>query len=155
MFPAPAIHWFVHPQSVLEYGWEEGVQEVLNEPAALCDVSSNTSGTWQAGYLASNYRTQGEQTTAQSVWLNLAKFRQFGKTVKVFGYYLRVYLVLGKILNLIGHIFRIFGKFSLLLLVQYCLSPPSHWQKSFATFGLGSSLRHLVANWKKYPCQFH
>ena len=28
-------------------------------------------------------------------------------------------------------------------------------QKSLATFGLGSSLRILVTNWKKYPCQFH
>ena len=30
-----------------------------------------------------------------------------------------------------------------------------HWQKTFATFGLGSSLQLLVANWKKYPCEFH
>ena len=35
------------------------------------------------------------------------------------------------------------------------LSTPSHWQKSFATFGLGSSSQILVPNWKKYPCQFH
>ena len=35
------------------------------------------------------------------------------------------------------------------------LSPPSHWQKSFVTFGLGSSLSLLVAIRKKYPCQFH
>ena len=28
---------------------------------------------------------------------------------------------------------------------NWILSPPSHWQKSFATF----------ANWKKYPCQYH
>ena len=32
---------------------------------------------------------------------------------------------------------------------------PSQWQKSFATFGLGSSSQILVPNWKKYPCQFH
>ena len=32
---------------------------------------------------------------------------------------------------------------------------PSHWQKSFATFSLGSNSQILVANWKKYPCQFH
>ena len=31
----------------------------------------------------------------------------------------------------------------------------SQRQKSFVTFGLGSSLQILVANWKKYPCQFH
>ena len=43
----------------------------------------------------------------------------FGKTLKAFGYYLWVYFVLGKLLNLIGHIFRILGKFSLLLLAQY------------------------------------
>ena len=35
------------------------------------------------------------------------------------------------------------------------LTPLSHWQKSFVTFGLGSSSQILVANWKKYPCQFH
>ena len=35
------------------------------------------------------------------------------------------------------------------------LPPPSHWQKSFVTFGLGSSLPLLVANQKKYPCKFH
>ena len=28
-------------------------------------------------------------------------------------------------------------------------------KKSFMTYGLGSSLQILVANWKKYPCQFH
>ena len=33
--------------------------------------------------------------------------------------------------------------------------PQTHWQKSFATFGPGSSLRHLVANWKKYPSKIH
>ena len=35
------------------------------------------------------------------------------------------------------------------------LSPPSHWQKSFAVFGLGYSTLLLVANWKKYPSKFH
>ena len=30
-----------------------------------------------------------------------------------------------------------------------------HSQKSFATFGLGSTSWILVTNWKKYPCQFH
>ena len=35
------------------------------------------------------------------------------------------------------------------------LSPLNHWQKSFMTFGLGSSSQHLVANWKKYPHKFH
>ena len=38
---------------------------------------------------------------------------------------------------------------------KYILSPPSHWQKSFTTFSLGSSLWLLVTNWKKYPWQFH
>ena len=35
------------------------------------------------------------------------------------------------------------------------LSPLTHWQKSFTTFGLGSSLPLLVANWKRYPRKFH
>ena len=30
-----------------------------------------------------------------------------------------------------------------------------HWQKTFATFSLGSSLQLLVANLKKYPCKIH
>ena len=40
-------------------------------------------------------------------------------------------------------------------LLMLFLSPLSHWQKSFATFGLGCSLQLLVANWKKYPRKFH
>ena len=44
-------------------------------------------------------------------------------------------------------------KKTLLLLWGY-LSPPSHRQKSFETFGLGSTLQILVANWKKIPASF-
>ena len=40
-------------------------------------------------------------------------------------------------------------------MIVYILSPPSRWQKSFATFGLGSSSQLLVANWKKYPHECH
>ena len=39
--------------------------------------------------------------------------------------------------------------------IIFCLSPPSHWQKSFMSFSLGSSSWLLVANWKKYPHEFH
>ena len=39
--------------------------------------------------------------------------------------------------------------------IIFFLSPLSHWQKSFTTFGLGSNLWILVTNWKKYPCQIH
>ena len=39
--------------------------------------------------------------------------------LKVFGYSLKVYFELGKILNLIGQIFMILNKFSLLLMAQY------------------------------------
>ena len=34
------------------------------------------------------------------------------------------------------------------------LSRPSHWQKSFVTFGLGSSSQILVANWKNIHASF-
>ena len=54
-----------------------------------------------------------------SVWPKLAKFRHFGKTLKVFGYSLRVCFVLGKIVNLFGQIFMMLDTFSLLLMAQY------------------------------------
>ena len=44
---------------------------------------------------------------------------RIGKTIKIFGYSLRVYFILGKILTLIGQIFMILDKFSLLLMAQY------------------------------------
>ena len=49
---------------------------------------------------------------------DLGKFRHFGKTSKLFGYYLRVYFVLGKILNPIWHILGYWAKFSLFLSAQ-------------------------------------
>ena len=39
--------------------------------------------------------------------------------------------------------------------MMFNLYPDVHWQKTFAAFGLGSSLWLLVVNWKKYPCKFH
>ena len=53
------------------------------------------------------------------VWPDLAKFRQFGKTLKVFGYSLRIYFVLANILILIGQIFMILDKFTFLLIAKY------------------------------------
>ena len=47
----------------------------------------------------------------------------------------------------------LFGKGLIGLFLK--LEPMSHWQISFATFGLGSSSWLLVANWKKYPREFH
>ena len=66
-----------------------------------------------------------------SVWPDLAKFCHLGLTLKVFGYSLRVYFVLGKILTLIGQIFMTLDKFSWLLMAQYCkdnLAIWSHWK---------------------------
>ena len=37
------------------------------------------------------------------------------------------------------------------VLLIWILSPPSHWQKSFVTFGLGYNLQIFVANWKNIP----
>ena len=53
------------------------------------------------------------------VWPDLAKFGHWGKTLIAFGYSLRVYFVFGKILTLIGLIFMILDKISLLLMAQY------------------------------------
>ena len=64
-------------------------------------------------------------------WQDLAKFCHLGKTLKAFGYSLRVYFVLGKILTLIGQIFMTLEKFSWLLMAQYCkdnLAIWSHWK---------------------------
>ena len=52
------------------------------------------------------------------MWPDLAKFRHFGKTLKVFGYYLMVYFALGIFLNIIGQIFMTLDKFSLLLMAR-------------------------------------
>ena len=40
---------------------------------------------------------------------------------------------------------------------KWCLTyiPMFTDKKTFAAFGLGSSLWLLVVNWKKYPCKFH
>ena len=62
-----------------------------------------------------------------TVWPDLAKFRHLGKTYKVFGYYLRVYFVFCKILTLIGQMFMILDKFSLLLMVQYWKDNLANW----------------------------
>ena len=59
------------------------------------------------------------------------KFHHFGKTLKVFGYLLKVYFALGKILNLIGQIYITLDKFSLMLMGIYWkdnLAIWSHWQ---------------------------
>ena len=61
------------------------------------------------------------------VWPDLAKFVHLGKTSKVFGYSLRVYFVLGKILTLSGQTFMILDKFPLLLMAQY-------WKDNLATW---------------------
>ena len=50
-------------------------------------------------------------------------------------------------------LFGPFGIQHLGLNAQY--SPVTPEPLIFPTFGLGSSLQILVANWKKYPCQFH
>ena len=70
----------------------------------------------------------------RSVWPDLAKFSHFVKTLKLFDYSLMVYFVLGKILNLIGQIFMILDRFSLLLMAQYWkdnLAIWSHWIRYF------------------------
>ena len=73
----------------------------------------------------------------QSVtWLFNTSVTRFGEisplwqNFKSLWLFLRVYFVLGKILNPTGHIFRILGKFSLFLLAQYWrnnLAIWSHW----------------------------
>ena len=47
------------------------------------------------------------------------KFATLAKLKKVFGYSFRVYFVLAKILILIGQIFMILDKFTLLLMAKY------------------------------------
>ena len=37
--------------------------------------------------------------TSRAVWPDLAKFHHFGKTLIVFGYSLKIYFLLGKVLN--------------------------------------------------------
>ena len=65
-------------------------------------------------------------------------WRNFAKTLKVFGYFLWVYFVFCKFLILIRHIFRILDKFSLLLMPQYwkdnlaIWSFQSWWSRSWA-----------------------
>ena len=38
---------------------------------------------------------------------------------------------------------------------NFIVSPEIHKHKTLATFGLGSNLQLLVANWKKFPCECH
>ena len=52
------------------------------------------------------------------MWLDLAKFWHFGKIMQVFSNILKVYLVLGKILNLLHDIFRPLGNFVLLQMAK-------------------------------------
>ena len=54
-------------------------------------------------------------------------WRNFAKTLKVFGYFLWVYFVFCKFLILIRHIFRILDKFSLLLMPQYWKDNLANW----------------------------
>ena len=67
-------------------------------------------------------RLPGHKFTSQAVWPDLARFHHFSKTLKVFGYSLSVYFVLGQILNLIGQIFMIFDKFWLFLMAQHLVT---------------------------------
>ena len=54
----------------------------------------------------------------QSMWPDLAKFRHFGNILKVFGDYVRAFLVLGKNLNLLWSTFYAIGQ---ILIVAYGL----------------------------------
>ena len=79
------------------------------------------------------------------MWPDLAKFRHFGKTSKVFGYSLRVYFVLAKILILIGQIFMILDQFTLLLMAKY-------WKDYLVIWSHWNQCRHIATKFSiKYP----
>ena len=49
------------------------------------------------------------QDESEAVWPDLEKFRQFGKTLQVFGKFLTVHFLFGKILSLLWQICVIIG----------------------------------------------
>jgi len=81
--------------------------------------------------------------TSKSVWPDLAKFGHLGKTLKAFGYSLRLYFVFGKILTLIGQIFMILDKISLLIMAQY-------WKDNLAIWSHCSKCTPTRSNHKDF-----
>ena len=61
------------------------------------------------------------------MWPDFAKIRHLGKTLKVFGYSLRVYFVFGNTLTLTVQIFMILDKLSLLVMAQYSKDNLAIW----------------------------
>ena len=57
--------------------------------------------------------------SSPAVWPDLAKFLSFGKKFKVFGNFWRINLALGKILNLLGPIIMLLGKYSLFYTAKF------------------------------------
>ena len=78
-------------------------------------------------------RTEGDDRckwTEGPVWPYLAKFCHFGETISLWQF-LHVYLIFGKIVNLLWPTFMLLGKSSLLQRVKYCknnLAISSHWE---------------------------
>ena len=65
---------------------------------------------------------QAETPTAHPlalVWPDLLKFYHFDKFWTFFGYFMRVYLVSGKIVNIFRQLLMLLGKFSLLKMAKY------------------------------------
>ena len=90
---------------------EVGILPLANDRSTDCRLTKS-----HRTHLSSDiWTTRGKC----KVWPDLANFRHLGKTLKVFGYSLRVYFVFGKTLTLIGQIFMKLNKFSLLLMAQY------------------------------------
>ena len=67
----------------------------------------------------------------QTVWPDLAKFGHLVKTLKAFGYSIKVNFVFGKILTLTGQIFMILDKISLLLMAQNWKDNLAIWSHFF------------------------
>ena len=63
-------------------------------------LSSNKFSDWLIGQVADD---------SPSVWPDLARFRHFGKSLQVFGKFLTVYFLFGKILSLLWPIRDIIG----------------------------------------------
>ena len=63
----------------------------------------------------------------QPVWPDWVQFCRFAKISKVFGYFLRVYLVFGKMLDLLWLIFYAFVQISLSTMAKYWITKTAIW----------------------------
>ena len=84
-----------------------------------------------------------------SAWPDLAKLSHFGKSLKVFGNYLRMYLVFGQFFGLFGKSLMVLGNFSLLIMAKYWKFYLSIWSHCCCyTFQEGSDLNCTTTNTK-------